>query len=313
MLENYEVFVAENGWSALERIQHIEPDIILLDILMPELDGFETCIRLKRDPNTRDVPVLFLSALDEAVDKVRGFEAGGVDYITKPIQIVEVLARIRTHITLRNLQRTLEQQNRSLEERVHERTKQLQNEIAHRQRQEEQKHKLLDVLERQSEQLRALTTWLIKNEQNQQTGLSQHVMPRLMHGLEPIFQQLEIIEAIVMALPNTTDRYQIASQLDQLNGTLEQFRTDLQTTSESLQQSASLEERLDDPLIKLSAREREVLQLVVDGNTNTQIAELLYLSEATVRSHRSRLLQKLQLDDTTALIKFALQHNLTTL
>jgi len=311
--EEYNVFVAENGWRALERVQQVQPDIILLDVFMPELDGFETCTKLKSNPSTKDIPVLFCSALDESINRVRGFEIGAVDYVTKPMQVGEVVARIRTHLTLRNQQQTLEKRNRQLEECMQERIGQLRTEIVQRQRQEEQKHKLLDVLAQQGDQLSALTTWLVANRQRQQKGQNGQVISRLTERLQHIFHQLEVAEAIVMALSNTTDRYQIENQLNQLHDELEQFKTDLQATSESWQEQTAVGKKSDEPLNKLSAREREVLQLVVDGNSNARIAKLLYLTETTVRSHRSRILHKLQLTDTTALIKFALQYNLTTL
>ena len=99
------VFIAENGESALKRLEYIKPDLILLDILMPGIDGFETCRQLKQNPETKDIPVLFITALTETVNKVNGFKLGAVDYITKPFQQEEVLARIQTHLTLHKLQK----------------------------------------------------------------------------------------------------------------------------------------------------------------------------------------------------------------
>ncbi len=113
-----EVRPAPNGRAALEAIKHRLPDLILLDIRMPEMDGFEVCRRLKADERTRDVPIIFISALKETGDKVKAFQAGGVDYITKPIQEGEVLARVEIHLSLRRLQK-------ELEFRVNERTAEL--------------------------------------------------------------------------------------------------------------------------------------------------------------------------------------------
>jgi len=113
----YSTAVAEHGAEALEFVRKRSPDLILLDILMPDMNGFEVCKRLKADPETRDIPVIFLSALDGILDKVNAFAVGGVDYITKPFQAEEVLARVHTHVTLRMLQQTLEEQNARLEEK----------------------------------------------------------------------------------------------------------------------------------------------------------------------------------------------------
>jgi two-component system sensor histidine kinase/response regulator len=106
----YQLMVAEDGEEALAQTAQTQPDLILLDVMMPGLDGFETCRRLKARPETRDVPVLFMTALSETADKVKAFAAGGVDYITKPIEHEEALARIRTHLALRRLQRELQEQ-----------------------------------------------------------------------------------------------------------------------------------------------------------------------------------------------------------
>src|SRR5207237_3307777 len=89
-------------------VQSTLPDLILLDIVMPDLDGYEVCTRLKADDRTRDIPVIFISAVDEVLDKVKAFDSGGVDYIVKPFQPEEVLARIQTHLSLRRLQKHLE-------------------------------------------------------------------------------------------------------------------------------------------------------------------------------------------------------------
>ena len=84
--QGFEVFVATDGTSALEQVPSTHPDLILLDAMMPGLDGFETCQRLKANPDTADIPVIFMTALTETADKVKGFRAGAVDYVTKPIQ-----------------------------------------------------------------------------------------------------------------------------------------------------------------------------------------------------------------------------------
>jgi signal transduction histidine kinase len=122
----FNVNIAESGEDALEEITYSKPDIILLDVMMPGLDGYETCHHLKANKETRDIPVIFMTALIDTADKIKGFEMGAVDYITKPIQQEEVLARITTHITFSKLQKKfkkqaveLRQQNRELEAFAH--------------------------------------------------------------------------------------------------------------------------------------------------------------------------------------------------
>ncbi|PSR19072.1 histidine kinase [filamentous cyanobacterium CCP3] len=118
----FKVLFAEDGESAIEKAHYAAPDLILLDILMPGMDGFETCRRLKASPSTAAIPVIFLTALTDTPDKVKGFALGAVDFITKPLQYEEVLARVKTHLRLQALTQQLQAQNARLEHEVQERT-----------------------------------------------------------------------------------------------------------------------------------------------------------------------------------------------
>ncbi len=120
--QGYNVRPVLSGKLALKGALAIIPDLILLDIHMPEMDGYEVCRLLKAKKSTQKVPIIFISALNETFDKVKAFETGGVDYITKPFQIEEVLARINTHLTISRLNRKLEQANHDLEKRVKKET-----------------------------------------------------------------------------------------------------------------------------------------------------------------------------------------------
>lgn len=113
-----QIAVAIDGESALEQIQYHQPELILLDVMMPGIDGYQTCERIKSNPNTFDIPIIFMTALSDTEHKVRGFALGAVDYITKPFQREEVLARVRVQLQLRNLTRTLEGQNRMLKKEI---------------------------------------------------------------------------------------------------------------------------------------------------------------------------------------------------
>ncbi len=110
------VRLAPNGKLALMNAQAAPPDLILLDIKMPGMNGYEVCEELKADPRTRDIPIIFISALDLTEDKVKAFTFGGVDYVTKPFQVEEVLARVETHLKLSELQKQLTERVRELEE-----------------------------------------------------------------------------------------------------------------------------------------------------------------------------------------------------
>jgi len=118
--QNYRVRPAINGAVALRAVSSSPPEIILLDILMPEMDGYEFCQQLKSSERTKSIPVIFISALAELNAKVKAFSLGGVDYITKPFQDKEVLVRVKTHLTIRRLQKHLEKKNNKLQRALDE-------------------------------------------------------------------------------------------------------------------------------------------------------------------------------------------------
>lgn len=119
----FQVAVAIDGETAIEQVQYYKPELILLDVMMPGIDGYETCKRIKSNPDTFDIPIIFMTALSDTEHKVKGFALGAVDYITKPFQREEVLARVRVQLQLRNLARTLEGQNRILKKEILQREK----------------------------------------------------------------------------------------------------------------------------------------------------------------------------------------------
>lgn len=144
--QGWEIRVATDGWIALEQAEYNSPDLILLDVMMPEIDGFETCRRFKAHPTLHEIPIIFMTALDQATNRMKGFEAGGVDYITKPYQTEEILARINVHLQLRILTKVLEEKN----EQLHEKNLALQQEIIQHQKTEA-------ALRSREEQFRQLT------------------------------------------------------------------------------------------------------------------------------------------------------------
>lgn len=160
--QGYRVLIAQDGEEGLQRAELTHPDVILLDVMMPGPSGFEVCRRLKSRSSTREIPVIFMTSLTETRDKVRGFAAGAVDYVTKPLQADEVIARIDTHLKLHAAQVQLEEQNtllamyrEDLEGQVAERTaalhdsnRRLRAEVAERERAEQQIRRLNEELER---------------------------------------------------------------------------------------------------------------------------------------------------------------------
>jgi signal transduction histidine kinase len=121
----YRVLVAEDGEAALEQAAIARPDLVLMDVLLPGMNGFDSARALHRQPATADTPVIFLTALSRTSDKIEGFRAGGVDYLTKPLQFEEVLARVRVHLQLRDLQSELVERNEALDQRDQRRNQML--------------------------------------------------------------------------------------------------------------------------------------------------------------------------------------------
>ncbi|MDM9380594.1 response regulator [Chlorogloeopsis sp. ULAP01] len=121
----YKVLAERNGINGIENVKNNPPDLILLDVMMPKLDGFETCRLLQTDLSTRDIPIIFITSLSEIEEKIKGLTLGAVDYILKPFQQEEVLARVKLHLKMRRLNLELDEQKQQLEKRVQERTAEL--------------------------------------------------------------------------------------------------------------------------------------------------------------------------------------------
>ncbi|HEY9632736.1 MAG TPA: response regulator [Coleofasciculaceae cyanobacterium] len=157
--QGYQVKRALSGKLALQGIQVTKPDLVLLDVNMPDMNGYEVCQKLKSISETREIPVIFISALNSVLDKVKAFDVGGVDYITKPFQCEEVFARVRNQLTLRELQRQLNEQNT----RLHE-------EICFRQKSEAREREKAQELELILEELKRTQAQLIQSEKMSSIG-----------------------------------------------------------------------------------------------------------------------------------------------
>ncbi len=310
----YTVRPAPNGVRALAAVREEIPDLILLDIMMPGMDGYEVCTQLKADELTQNIPVIFLSALDEVFDKITAFSVGGVDYITKPFQEKEVLARVATHITLRQLQQELQNANETLEEKVRDRTVELaeanaslQTEIEQRKQQQEEKDRLFTVVSQQSEQLRNLTTLFIQAQQSERQGLATNLH-------QEIAQKIELVQsnvALIQQLLSVDNLDLVAQHLDSTAQVLAQMALYMTQVTLELPQPTSQEQNLtENPLIKLTEREREVLQLLAQGKSINEISDMLNIAATSVYTYNRRIKDKLDIHDTPGLTKFALDHNL---
>ncbi|MEK0429949.1 MAG: hypothetical protein RL001_2476 [Pseudomonadota bacterium] len=264
----YTVLVATDGLSALDRLQKVIPDIILLDAVMPGIDGFETCRRIKQMEAVRHVPVIFMTGLTETEHVLKGFESGGLDYITKPIEPVEVLARVATHI--RNA-RMMTQVSDAIDA------------VAHAAISLTADGSLLWQTKQAAE-------WMEKYFPGTQAA-SQGLPP-------PITAWLK--EAMRTSEPDTnkvdTSPFLINQGNESLHVTLSRRQRELLLLLEEKQQinTASLDQ------YQLTPREIEVLAWVAKGKTNRDIADILGMSPRTVNKHLEHIFVKLGVETRSA-------------
>jgi CheY-like chemotaxis protein/DNA-binding CsgD family transcriptional regulator len=276
--DGLEVLVAENGEQVLARLPEMRPDLILLDVRMPGMDGFEVCRRLRQMPAFAEVPVIFMTALNETVDKVEGFRAGAVDYVTKPFEAEEVLARVRAHLQLRALRRELERRNRALAREVERRR------AAERQLEESLDQAILVATGEGRIQFCTRRGW--------------DLLGRHFELPENGFLPDELVDWLGWA---GRDPFIVERPEGQL---LVRCFAEAGTRDDSCM--LRLDEHLaitsPEPLqaLGLTRREAEVLFWLTQGKTSPEIAMILAAAPNTVKKHAQNIFQKLGVDNRTA-------------
>ncbi|MDD5370280.1 MAG: response regulator [Anaerolineaceae bacterium] len=208
-LESYgfDIRIARSGKTALKRVKYSQPDIILLDILMPGMDGFETCRQLKSQEATKDIPVIFMTSLTSIEDKVKGFSAGAVDYVTKPLNQEEVLARVKTHLHLQDLTLSLQEKNEQL---------QLSNQV--------ERDRLFEAINQQREQLSALNQKLTEVQEAERKQLARELHDETGQALTAISINLTAIAQELPSECNPDIHAHLNESMSLVNQTLTQIR-----------------------------------------------------------------------------------------
>jgi DNA-binding response OmpR family regulator len=267
----YQVLVATSGLTALEIAHRSQPDMILLDGSMPEMDGFETCFQLKSSPVTQHIPVIFMTGLTETEHIVRGFQVGGVDYVTKPLNIDEVQARVKTHLLHARLMHQQKQMLDATGSAIM--SLNLQGEMIWQTPVVEfllQNHQV----ERNHFQS-ILKAWL-------QDLLQQPDQAHLIHGQYGQGQQQLQLNLLTKLDRNTVHKHILVQLKEQ---------TQMPSVEEIIQACSNL-----------TPREAEVMHWVTMGKTNRDIAEILELSPRTVNKHLEHVFEKLYVETRTAAV-----------
>jgi len=235
----YRVQQADNGPLGLELARSAPPDLILLDIMMPDMDGYQVCRRLKEDAKTGDIPVIVISALERVDDKIEAFSAGAVDYIPKPFVVSEMLARVKTHLALRAAQKQLEEKseiieqlNESLEQRVIRRTQALQDEIA--------QHKQTEaLLQEQRAQSRLLAARLTEVEEIERRQLARELHDLAGQNLTALSLTLKIAQTqISNSLHNQELSEQLTARLDDASDLIKETTKRIRNVMDNLRPPA---------------------------------------------------------------------------
>jgi two-component system, sensor histidine kinase and response regulator len=254
----YKVRCAIDGAMALMGAQAAPPDLIMLDIKMPLMDGYEVCQRLKADDRTREIPVIFISALDEVLDKVKAFTIGGVDYIQKPFHIEEVFARIENQLTIRRLQVQLQAQNHSLQQTQTE---------------------LLQALEQERSLKRRIQEMAAIEERNR---IAREIHDSLGHSLTALNVQLQAAASLLQSDPAQAQPF--LSQAQHLAATAMQ---DVRQSVRALREDEGVERSLEDAIASLAEEFRQVT-----GVTPTTRIQLTEAVPASVSKTLYRVLQE---------------------
>lgn len=286
--------VADSGERALSLLERATPDLVLLDAVMPGLDGFSTCRKIRARPEWRAIPILFLTALQDAEEKVRAFEAGAVDYIAKPVYVPEVLARVRAHLQIALLQRSLAERNAALEAEIELRT--------------EAENQLRESLDRA----------VLAVQRDGRIVFATRLATDLLFRCSPEFDGTQVPAAWWSAVQRRLGVHAqsggggagAALELSGAGGKLEARlfaeadRTDVVVLLLSSPHGPNLPALMK---LGLTARQAEVVYWIGEGKSNQDVATILSTSVRTVQKHAERIFERLGIENRAALVRIALE------
>ncbi|MGE0087340.1 MAG: response regulator [Desulfococcaceae bacterium] len=266
----YHAAIVKSGMNALKFVTSHKPELILMDVMMPDMDGFEVCLRLKSDPATCDIPVIFLSALADTAAITKGFEVGGQDYITKPFQREEVLARVRLHLQLRQMQSALQEARSELEKKVEERTAELLNVCINlKNRDRELAAKTKDL-----EEMNTALQVLMGNREEYRKQVERTLIFNMNSFVFPLLDRLR--ESRMNSVQT--------SYLDDIILNLKEICSPFMC-------------RMNAEFQQLSPAEIRVVNLIRHGKSSKEIAHMMNLSQRTVENHRNSIRKKIGLQN----------------
>jgi PAS domain S-box-containing protein len=324
---DYTVYPAINGELAMKFVQSMLPDLILLDIKMPGLDGYEVCRQLKDNESTRPIPIIFLSALEDERDKVKGFQAGGVDYITKPFQPEELLARVGNQLRLRELTERLEQEVSARTVKLRIANKQLANQITQREGVEEalreSRQRLGNIVFNSPGAIYRCANdkhWTMEFISAAITQITGYPSEDFLHNQVRSFASIihpddrtNVTDAITNALASK-DRYEMDFRLVAADGTLRWVHNQGLGVLASDGKLLCLDgiiidittQRKAEELLKLNAERMEALLQLYQMTDTTQDKLMRFAYEAAIRLTRSKLgyLGLMNEDETTLIIQY---------
>ncbi len=332
---DFETITARSGPMALKRARHVHPDLVLLDVMLPEMDGFEICRQLKSDPRTHDIPVIFMTVLSEKEDILKGFAVGGADYVAKPFHMPEVVARVNAHLAryclrkalgaeiqrrktsedeLRRLYIGLQRTKDDLEQEVEELTRALadanvalESELARREQERLEKDKLFALIKHQNQQLSELILSLVRMQKDPEQArfAPQSLLHQITRTLDGTVYSLNVMYDSLSQNPYLmTQSTPTLHYIKTATETLTHLRTYLASVKDNVLPSRP---DIDGVLEDLSGRERQVLATIAQGHTTEEIATLLNISTNTVYTYRRRIMEKLHLDTAADLLRVAVQ------